>query len=203
VGGAVVLVYNLPHFSGELKLTPELIAGIFSGTLRKWNDRALSAANPSVSLPDALISTFHRSDGSGTTFVFTEYLSKVNSMWKSNSGTGATVRWGSGTAINGNDALAQSIASTPFSIGYVEFIYAFDHHLNIASVRNPSGRFIQPDLLSIMAAANAVGTKESGLSITASQETSAYPISTFSWLVVNAGRNRGREPRSPHFWNGC
>lgn len=186
MGGAVVLIYNLPGFTGELRLTPELIAGIFSGAIRSWNDPALRAINPSASLPAAPIATFHRSDGSGTTYAFTDYLSKVNENWRLKSGAGARLTWPVGTGANGNEALAQSVAAKRFSIGYVEFIYAFNHHLSFATVRNLSGRFVQADLLSIMAAANGAGEKEQylSLSITNSLAANAYPISTFSWLVV-------------------
>jgi phosphate transport system substrate-binding protein len=186
VGGAVVLVYNLPRFTGDLRLTPELIAHIFTGTIRTWSDPALATTNQSVSLETAPIKTFHRSDGSGTTYALTDYLSKTNAEWKRNPGVAANVSWAIGTGVSGNEAMAQAVASTPYSIGYVEFIYAFDHHLNFASIRNPSGRYVKPDLLSIMAAANGAGSSDEYLSlaITASPETNAYPISTFSWLVV-------------------
>ncbi len=186
VGGAVVLIYNLPGIAGELRLTPNVIAGIFSGAIRTWNDPALTAINPSAALPAAPIATFHRSDGSGTTYAFTDYLSKVDEKWRANSGAAASLVWSGGTGANGNEGVAKSVAGTPYSIGYVEFIYAFENHLSFASVRNLAGRFVRPDLLSIMAAANGAGEKDQylSLSITNSLAANAYPISTFSWLIA-------------------
>jgi phosphate transport system substrate-binding protein len=142
--------------------------------------------NPSVALPAFPIATFHRSDGSGTTYAFTDYLSKVNEKWKANIGTGAGVAWTVGKGANGNDGVAKSVAETPYGIGYVEFIYAFDNHLSFAAVRNLAGRFVHADLLSIMAAANGAGEKDEylSLSITNSLAANAYPISTFSWLIA-------------------
>jgi phosphate ABC transporter phosphate-binding protein len=176
-------------------LTPKLIADIFSGTIRFWNDPALRTLNPSLPLPAAPIATFHRSDGSGTTYAFTEYLSKTSEKWRLAQGTGSTLTWAAGQGVNGNDALAQSVAATPFSLGYVEFIYAFNYHLNFASLPNLSGRFVQADLLSIMAAANGAGEKEQylSLSITNSSAANAYPISTFSWLVVPGGLDAAKQ----------
>jgi phosphate transport system substrate-binding protein len=186
VGGAVVLIYNLPGVSGELRLTADLIAAIFSGTIRTWNDPALTAINPSVPLPATPIATFHRSDGSGTTYAFTEYLSKVDEKWRAKNGAAASIAWADGTGADGNEGLAKSVAETPYSIGYVEFIYAFENHLSFVAVRNLAGRFVHADLLSIMAAANGAGEKEQylSLSITNSRATAAYPISTFSWVVA-------------------
>jgi len=195
VGGAVVLIYNLPGVTSELRLTPDLIAGIFSGSIRTWNDPALTAMNPSVPLPAAPIATFHRSDGSGTTYAFTDYLSKVDERWRAQNGAAAGIAWASGTGANGNEDLAKSVAGTPYSIGYVEFIYAFENHLSFAAVRNLAGRFVHADLLSIMAAANGAGEKDQylSLSITNSLAANAYPISTFSWLVAPNSRDAAKE----------
>jgi phosphate transport system substrate-binding protein len=142
--------------------------------------------NPALPLPDAPIQVFHRSDGSGTTFAFTDFLSKVNTVWSKSVGAKARLQWAVGTGVSGNEELAKAVAATPYSLGYTEFIYAFDHHLSFASVRNLSKRFVLPDLLSIMAAANWAGDKPAdlSLSIVNSPEASAYPISTITWIVV-------------------
>lgn len=205
VGGAVVLVYNLPKFTGELHLTADLIASIFSGAVRSWDDPALRASNAQTSLPSAPIITFHRSDGSGTTYALTDFLSKASADWKRSPGTGARLQWPSGTGVNGNQALAQSVASTPYSLGYVEFIYAFEHHLSIAAIRNAAGRFVYPDLLSIMAAGNGAGDREEymRLSITNAPEKTAYPISTLVGLSYRqVWSHHKRSPQRPSS-NGC
>ncbi|HEX4772653.1 MAG TPA: phosphate ABC transporter substrate-binding protein PstS [Bryobacteraceae bacterium] len=186
VAGAVVLIYNLPGFNGELHLTADVIAGIFSGAIRAWNDPKLVALNPSAPLSDLPIQVFHRSDGSGTTYALTDYLSRVNSAWGKSIGAKAVVQWATGKGGQGNESVAADVAATPYSLGYTEFIYAFNHHLNFAAVRNQTGRFVLPDLLSIMAAANWAGdrTEDLNLSIVNSPETSAYPISTMTWIVL-------------------
>src|SRR5262249_10614280 len=156
------------------------------GTVSSWNDARLKAVNPSANLPNAPIKIFHRSDGSGTTFALCDYLSKVNAEWRRSIGVHSRVQWPVGKGVGGNEALADAIAQTPYSFGYVEFIYAFNHHLSVASVRNQGGRFVSPDLLSIMAATHWVGDKQEyfDLSITNSLEVDAYPISTVSWIVL-------------------
>ncbi len=186
VAGGVVLIYNLPRFTGELHLTAEVIADIFSGKILVWNDPRIVQLNSSSALPKEPIQVFHRADGSGTTFAFTDYLSKVYPAWNHGASGGARVHWTVGAGINGNDELSTAVAGKPYSIGYTEFIYAFNHHLSFASVRNQSGRFVMPDLLSIMAAANWAGDKPEtlSLSIVNSPEPSAYPISTLTWLVL-------------------
>jgi phosphate transport system substrate-binding protein len=186
VAGAVVLIYNLPGFYGELRLTADVIAGIFSGTIRNWNDPKLAALNPSVPLPGAPIQAFHRADGSGTTFAFTDFLTKSSNSWAQNIGAKARLKWPVGKALSGNAELAAAVETTPYSLGYCDFIHAFEHRLNFAVVRNQSGRFVRPDLLSIMAAANWAGDKPATLdmAIVNSPEPSAYPISTLTWIAV-------------------
>jgi len=169
VGGAVVLIYNLPRFGDELRLTAEAVADIFSGKIKAWNDPALRAINRRSSLPNTPITVVHRADGSGTTFALAEYLMKA---------TGRKIEWSVGEVATGNEGVAKQVAATPNSIGYVEFIYAFDHHLSFASVANSSGRFIQADLPSIKAAA-----ENYQISIANAPGEDAYPISTFSWLM--------------------
>jgi phosphate transport system substrate-binding protein len=184
---AKVLIFNLPEFGTELRLNPEVLAGILAGRIRKWNDPAMRAVNRKNSLPDKLIQVVHRADGSGTTFALTEYLSKISESWKGTLGQGATINWPVGVGANGNDGVAQLVGQTPYSFGYVEFIYAFRHRLSFASVQNQAGQFIDPDLPSITAAAdNAIGTIPSDLAISISNAPGrdSYPIATFTWLVV-------------------
>ena len=169
VGGAVVLIYNLPRFGDELRLTAETVADIFSGKIKTWNDPALRAINRRSSLPNTPITVVHRADGSGTTFALTDYFMKA---------TGRKIEWSVGEVAAGNEGVAKLVASTPNSIGYVEFIYAFDHHLSFASVANSSGRFIQADLPSIKVAA-----ENYEISVVNAPGEDAYPISTFSWLM--------------------
>src|ERR1700683_4738631 len=128
--GAVVPAYNVPGVSGELKFTPDALAGIFLGKITKWNDKAIAGANPGVNLPDKDIIVVHRSDGSGTTFIWTDYLSKVNSDWKSQVGSGTSVKWPIGLGGKGNEGAAGVIRQMPGSIGYVELIYALQNNIN-------------------------------------------------------------------------
>jgi phosphate transport system substrate-binding protein len=187
VVGAVVLIYNLPEFDTELRLTPEVLSGILAGRIRKWNDPAIRGLNRRSSLPDKTIQVVHRSDVSGTTFVLTEYLSKASGSWKSTLGRGATVNWPVGVGANGNDGLAQLVAQTPYSLGYTQFIYAFRHRLSVASIQNLAGQFIEADLPSITAAVdNTISTTPSDLAISISNAGGhdSYPIVTFTWLIV-------------------
>jgi phosphate ABC transporter phosphate-binding protein len=189
VAGGVVPIYNLPEARGELRLTPAVLAGIYSGEITKWNDPRLRAINKGTHLPDAKITVVHRSDGSGTTFVWTSYLARVSPGWKSSVGAGARVQWPVGVSAVGNDSLAEMVQKTPNSIGYVELIFAIQHQLNFAEVENPAGQFIKADLSTITnAAADAARGDGGGFgsSILNSPKKDAYPISTFTWLVVPA-----------------
>jgi len=185
--GGVVPIYNLPSLGHTLRLTPQVLAGIYSGAIRKWNDPRIADANRGSELPDADIAVVHRSDGSGTTFVWTNFLSLASAEWKKNAGSGPRVIWPVGTGATGNDGVADLVKKTPNSIGYVELIYAIQHELNNAAVRNPAGQFIKADLASITAAASGV-TEKTGqdfrFSILNSANRGAYPISTFTWLLV-------------------
>lgn len=196
VGGAIVLTYNLPRFSGDLRLTGSMIAGIFSGAITKWNDPRLQEVNHKVSLPNATIRIVHRADGSGTTYAFTDYLSQVSETWKKRTGTGSRVMWPESLEAQGNEGVARSVAETPYAIGYVEFIYVFEHRLPLALVENARGRFMQPDLPSITAAAEAVADSDNGpsksLSIANSASAEAYPISTFSWILFRDQLPQGK-----------
>jgi phosphate transport system substrate-binding protein len=183
VAGGVVLIYNLKNFHGDLRLSGKVLADILSGKVRMWNDPSLRALNRGDTLPPRPIVVVRRSDGSGTTFALSDYLSRVSDEWKSRIGVGFKVDFPSGLAAVGNEGVADSVSSTPDSLGYVEFIYAFDHRLNFASLQNASGRFMEADLASITAAANTAMGEQLTASITNALGADAYPISTFSWLV--------------------
>jgi phosphate transport system substrate-binding protein len=187
VMGAVVLTYNAEGVPTGLKLTPEAIAGIYLGKITKWNDPALTAANPGVSLPAKDIIVVHRADGSGTSFIFTDYLSKVSKQWNSQVGKGTSVSWPLGLGGKGNEGVTGLVKQTPFSIGYVELIYALSNDLPYADVKNSAGSFVKPSLDTVTAA--AAGAAQSmpddfRVSITNAPGAEAYPISGMTWLLV-------------------
>jgi phosphate transport system substrate-binding protein len=187
--GAIVITYNLPGVTTELHLTPEAIAGIYLGTTKKWNDPLIASANSGVNLPDAPITAVRRSDGSGTTFVFTDYLSKVSPEWKSGPGAGTAVGWPAGVGIGakGNEGVTGQVKQTPNSIGYVELIYAEQNKMPVASIKNSAGQMIRPALDSITAAAASIAGQmpdDMRVSITNAPGASAYPISSFTYLLV-------------------
>lgn len=184
--GAVVPAYNVPGVSGELKFTPDALAGIFLGKITKWNDKAIAGANPGVNLPDKDIIVVHRSDGSGTTFIWTDYLSKVNSDWKSQVGSGTSVKWPIGLGGKGNEGVAGSIRQLQGSIGYVELIYAAQNNIPFGSVRNAAGNFLKASLDGVTAAAASAPKMPDDfrVSITNAPGKDAYPISSFTWLLI-------------------
>jgi phosphate transport system substrate-binding protein len=185
--GAVVPVYNVSGLRQDLRFTPEILAGIYLGKITRWNDPQIRAINHGAALPDAEIAVFHRSDGSGTTFVWTDYLSKVSPQWKSDVGAGVTVKWPVGNGAEHNEGVAQRVQETPNSIGYVEFIYAIQRQLSFGSVRNAAGRFVQADLPSLTAAAAGAsgGTgSDFRFSITNAAGKDSYPIATFTWFLL-------------------
>jgi phosphate transport system substrate-binding protein len=187
VMGAVVITYNVAGVSSGLKLTPEAIAGIFLGKITKWNDPALTGANPGVQLPAQDIIVVHRSDGSGTSFIFTDYLSKISSPWNNRVGKGTSVNWPIGLGGKGNEGVTGLVKQTPFSIGYVELIYALSNELPYADVKNQAGTFVKPSLESVTAAAAAAATNmpdDFRVSITNEPAADAYPISGMTWLLV-------------------
>lgn len=186
--GAVVMAYNLPDIA-ELNLSGEVIAGIFSGSIKKWNDAALVALNPGVALPDKEIIPAYRSDGSGTTFVFTDYLTKVSETWKSKYGSGKNVDFPVGIAAKGNPGVAGVIAQTPYSIGYIGSEYAFAQNIPYASVKNVRGELVKPSTKSISAAASGDIPQDTRCSITNADAAGAYPISCFTWLIVYKDQN--------------
>jgi phosphate transport system substrate-binding protein len=186
--GAVVPAYNIPGVSGEVKFTPEALAGIFLGRVTKWNDKAITSANPGVNLPDKDIIVIHRSDGSGTSFIWTDYLSKVSGDWKNQAGSGTSVKWPIGLGGKGNEGVAGLIRQMQGSIGYVELIYAVQNSILYGSVKNSSGVFLKASLEGVTAAAASSPKMPADfrVSITDAPGKDAYPISSFTWLLIPA-----------------
>jgi phosphate transport system substrate-binding protein len=186
--GAVVPAYNVPGVTGEIKFTPEALAGIFLGRITKWNDPAIAGANPGVNLPDKAIIVIHRSDGSGTSFIWTDYLSKVSSDWKSQVGSGTSVKWPIGLGGLHNEGVAGLIRQMPGSIGYIELIYALQNNILYGSVKNSSGTFLKASLEGVTAAAASAPKMPADfrVSITDAPGKDAYPISSFTWLLIPA-----------------
>jgi phosphate transport system substrate-binding protein len=185
--GADVPTYNIPGVSAALNFTPEGLAGIFLGKITKWNDPAIVAANKGVNLPGSDIVVVHRSDGSGTTYIWTDYLSKVSEEWKSKVGKGASVNWPVGLGGKGNEGVTGQIKNAPNSIGYVELIYAVSNNIPYGNVKNSSGVFVKADLASVSAAAAAVAKTmpdDFRVSITDPPGKTAYPIASFTWLLI-------------------
>jgi phosphate transport system substrate-binding protein len=186
VMGAVVPAYNVPGVSGELKFTPEALSGIFLGKITTWNDPAIAKANPGVNLPAQSIIVIHRSDGSGTTYIFTDYLSKVSSEWQNGPGKGTSVKWPVGLGGKGNEGVAGMIRQMQGGIGYIELIYAVQNKIDYGSVKNSSGAFVKASLDSVTAAAASAKSMPSDfrVSITNAPGKDAYPISSFTWLLI-------------------
>ncbi|HEY1947031.1 MAG TPA: phosphate ABC transporter substrate-binding protein PstS [Bryobacteraceae bacterium] len=188
VAGAVVPIVNLPGIPSELSFTPETLAGIYLGKITKWNDPLLRKANPHLHLPDLDITVVHRADGSGTSYAWSDYLSKTNPEWKARVGTGMAPKWPVGRAANGNDGVAKVVKEFGGSIGYVEFIYALQNHLSFGKIRNHKSEFVAADLESISAAVThsvALNSDFKG-SIVDAPGAGAYPIASFTWFVVPA-----------------
>ena len=187
--GAVVPTYNINGVSVSLNFTPEALAGIFLGRITKWNDPAIAAANKGVNLPAEDIVVVHRSDGSGTTYVFTDYLSKVSDDWKNKVGKGTSVNWPAGLGGKGNEGVTGLIKQTPNSIGYVELIYAAKNNVAYGAVKNADGVFLKADLVGVSEAAAGVAKNmpdDFRVSITNAPGKKAYPISSFTWLLIPA-----------------
>jgi len=184
--GSVVPAYNVPGVTGEIKFTPQALAGIFLGKITSWNDPALTKDNASLNLPNQPIVVVHRSDGSGTTFIFTDYLSKVSPEWQNSVGKGTSVKWPLGLGNKGNEGVAGMIRQLPGSIGYVELIYAVQNKIPYGTVKNSSGSFVKASLESTTAAAASVKTMPADfrVSITNAPGKDAYPISSFTWLLI-------------------
>jgi phosphate transport system substrate-binding protein len=185
--GGVVPVYNIAGVSTDLKFSGETLAGIFLGTIKKWNDAALKKDNPGVNLPNEDITVVHRSDGSGTSFVWSDYLSKVSPEWKSKVGASTSVNWPVGLGGKGNEGVAGLVKQTPNSIGYVELIYAAQNKMSFGLVRNAAGTFVKAgfDTVSEAAAGAAQNMPDDfRVSITNAPGKNAYPIATFTWLLI-------------------
>ena len=185
--GAVVLAYNLTGVGPGLNFTPDVLAGIFLGEITRWDDPQLAQANPSTVLPAADLVVVHRSDGSGTTAIFTNYLSNVSAAWKSRVGQGTSVSWPTGLGGKGNEGVAQLVELTPNAVGYVELAYAITTKMTFGSVRNRAGRFIAPSLKSTTAAVDgAVDTvpDDFRVFITDPQGPDAYPLAGFTWILI-------------------
>ncbi len=187
--GADVITYNVPGVQKGLKLTGDVIADIFLGKIKKWNDPRLATLNPGVTLPNSDILVVHRSDGSGTTFIFTDYLAAISPEWKRVVGKGKEVKWPTGIGAKGNEGVAGQVKQTPGSIAYVELAYAKQNSLPYASVRNAAGQFVEPTMETIEAAAEGSAAKlpantDYRLSIVNAPGANAYPISSFTWLLV-------------------
>ncbi|MFZ0759344.1 MAG: phosphate ABC transporter substrate-binding protein PstS [Candidatus Sulfotelmatobacter sp.] len=184
--GAVVPAYNIPGVSGEVKFTPDALAGIFLGRITKWNDKAITSVNPGVNFPDKNIIVVHRSDGSGTTFIWTDYLSKVSPDWKSEVGSNTSVKWPVGLGGKGNEGVAGLIRQMQGGIGYVELIYALQNNITYGSIRNAAGVFLKASLEGVTAAAASAPKMPADfrVSITNAPGKDAYPISSFTWLLI-------------------
>jgi phosphate transport system substrate-binding protein len=184
VAGADVVAYNLPG-NPALKFDADTIAGIFLGQIKKWNDPKIAALNPGVTLPDQEIVVVHRSDGSGTTYIWTDYLSKISPEWKTKVGTNTSVNWPTGIGGKGNEGVAGQIKQTPGALGYVELIYAVQNKMPYADVKNAAGEFVKPTLESVTAAlATADVPDDFRFSMTNAPGKEAYPIAGATWLLV-------------------
>jgi len=185
--GGVVPIYNVPGVTAELKFTGPLIADIFLGKVTKWNDKAIAAVNPGVSLPATDIAVVHRSDGSGTSFIWTDYLSKVSPEWKQKVGANSAVSWPTGLSGSHNDGVAALVKQTPGGFGYVELIYALQNSIASGPVQNAAGKFVKASLDSVTAAAAGAAANmpaDFRVSITNAPGAGAYPISSFTWLLL-------------------
>jgi phosphate transport system substrate-binding protein len=185
--GGVVPVYNIPNFHAELRFSGTTIANIYLGKITKWNDKEIAAENPGVSLPATDIAVVHRSDGSGTTYIFCDYLSKVSPEWKSKVGVATSVQWPLGVGGKGNEGVSGLVSQTPGAIGYVELIYALQNKIAFGAVRNHDGVYLKASLDSVTAAAAGAGANmpaDFRVSITNAPGKNAYPISSFTWLLL-------------------
>ena len=187
--GAVIPIYNISGVSGELNFTQKALAGIYLGTITKWNDPEIAKANSGVNLPAADIVVVHRADGSGTSYIFTDFLSKASDDWKNKVGKGTSVQWPVGLGGKGNEGVAGLVKQTPNSVGYVELIYAVQNAITFGKVQNASGKFVKADLAGVTAAAAAAAKDipdDFRVSITNQSGPTVYPISSFTWLLIPA-----------------
>jgi phosphate transport system substrate-binding protein len=188
--GAVVVAYNLPG-SPDIKLPPDVLADIFLGRITKWSDPRLAAANAGKKPADLPITVIHRSDGSGTTSVFSDYLSKVSKHWKDKVGKGTSLNWPTGLGAKGNPGVAGLVRQTPGSVGYVELIYALQNKMAYATIRNKKGAFVKPSLASTSAAMNIDLPAEMTVSLTDTDAADGYPLAGFTWIVLYREQSYG------------
>ena len=202
--GSVVPAYNIPGFKGELKFTPDVIAGIYLGKITSWNDPAIAKANPEAKLPNQGIIVVHRSDGSGTTYVWTDYLSKISPEWNTSVGKGTSVKWPTGLGAKGNEGVAGMIRQMDGAFGYVELIYAVQNNISYGTVKNASGNFVKANLDSTTAAAASMKAMPADfrVSITNAPGKDSYPIASFTWLLVPVEwKDKGKEKVFVDFLN--
>src|SRR5262249_54819362 len=197
--GAVAVTYNLPN-SPKLHFTGEVLADIFLGKITKWNDERITALNPGVSLPKDPLLVVHRSDGSGTTYIWADFLAKVSKEWEQKVGRGTSVNWPVGLGGKGNEGVAGQVKATPGSLGYVELAYAITNELPVATVKNPAGKFVDPSIESTTAAAAGAAKDmpaDFRVSLTNAPGENAYPISSFTWLLVYKEQADAAQGKAP------
>ena len=185
--GADVISYNVKGVAGDLSFTQKAVAGIFLGTITKWNDPEIAKANPGVKLPGDDIIVVHRSDGSGTSYIWTDFLSKISADWKTKVGTGTSVNWPVGLGGKGNEGVTGLVKQTPGSVGYIELVYAVQNGIAYGKIQNAAGKFIKADLSSVTAAAAGSGKEipdDFRVSITNAPGATSYPVSSFTWLLI-------------------
>lgn len=206
--GAVVISYNLANLKDTLKLTPGIIADIFLGKIKAWNDPQIASANAGVQLPSTPIVVAHRSDGSGTTNIFTTYLSKVSPQWNTSPGKGSSINWPIGLGGKGNEGVAGLVKQTPGAIGYVELAYAIQNKMAFAKVQNKGGNFVTPSVQSTEAASNVQLPEDSKVSLTDTDAADGYPISGFTWALIykeqkynNRSQDRAAKLLKLLWWN--
>jgi phosphate transport system substrate-binding protein len=206
--GAVVISYNLADLKSPLKLTPDVLANIFLGKIAKWSDPQIAKINPGVKLPDENIFVAHRSDGSGTTNIFTTYLAKVNSDWAKSPGKGSAINWPAGIGGKGNEGVAGLIKQTPGAIGYIELAYAVQNKMAYADIQNKSGNFITPTVNSTSAASNVNIPADSKISLSNTDAKDGYPIAGFTWALIykeqaynNRSKDRATKVLKLLWWN--
>jgi len=187
--GAVVITYNLPGVTASLKFTPDVIADIFLGKITQWSDARIAGINKGVTIPSLPILIAHRSDGSGTTAIFTNYLDKVSPDWHTKVGTGGAVNWPAGVGGKGNEGVAGLVKQTPGGIGYVELIYALNNKMEFGQIKNKKGKFITPSIASVTAAGNVTLPADSKIFITDTDAADGYPISGFTWVIIYQEQN--------------
>jgi len=204
--GAVVPVYNLPGISAEVRFSPEVLAGIYLGTITHWDDQKIMADNPGVKFPHEEILPVYRSDGSGTTFIFTDYLSKVSPVWAQQVGNSTSVKWPAGIGQKGNEGVAGMVREAPYAFGYVELVYALQNQMTFGLVRNGAGQWIKASPAAVTAAAEAQADTipaDFRVSLANAGGTASYPICSFTWLLVpqqSADPAKGRQLHDFLLW---